>query len=60
MLFIAFSHKELSAVYHQGIIVSTGTETIAKEPKLAKLLRKLKLMPVSCNKKGPLVFLARL
>ena len=35
----------------QGIIDPTGTETFAKQPKLAKLLRELKPMPVSCNKK---------
>ena len=33
----------------QGIIVSTGTETFAKEPKFVKLLRELKLTPVSYN-----------
>ena len=35
----------------QGIIDLTGTETFAKEPKLAKLLRKSKLKPVRCHKK---------
>ena len=32
----------------QGIIDSTGTETYAKEPKLAQFLWKLKSMPVRC------------
>ena len=35
----------------QGIIDSTGTETFAKEPKLAKLLRELKLTPYLRNNK---------
>ena len=43
---------------YQGIIRDhTGTETFAKKPKLAELLRELKLTPVLCNKKRPLVFL---
>ena len=42
----------------QGIIDPTGTETFAKEPKLAKLLRGLKSTAVLNNKKEPLVFLA--
>ena len=36
----------------------TGTEIFAKEPKLAKLLRELKLTPVLNNKKSSLVSLA--
>ena len=36
----------------QGIIDPTGTETFAKEPKLATILRKLKLTPVSHDKKA--------
>ena len=43
---------------NQGIINCKGTETFAKEPKLTKLLRKLKLTLVSYNKKSPLVFVA--
>ena len=35
----------------QGIIESTGTENLAKELKLAKLLRESKSTPVLCNKK---------
>ena len=35
----------------QGIIDLTATETIAKEPKLEKLLRELKSTPVPYNKK---------
>ena len=42
---------------NQGIINIAGTETSAKEPKLAKILRELKLTPVLYNKKSPLVFL---
>ena len=42
----------------QGIINCKGTETFAKEPKLAKLLRELKPILVSYNKKCPLVFVA--
>ena len=38
----------------QGIINCKGTETFAKEPKLAKL----KPTPVSYNKKSSLVFVA--
>ena len=38
-------------MYYQGIIVSTGTETFAKEPKLAKLFRKRKSTPVQFHKK---------
>ena len=40
----------------QGIIVSTVTETLTKEPKLAKVLQES--MPVSYKEKSPLVFLA--
>ena len=36
----------------QGIIDPTGTETFAKELKLATILRKLKPMLVSCEKKS--------
>ena len=36
---------------NQGIINCAGTETFAKEPKLAKLLRELKPTPVLHNKK---------
>ena len=39
------------ALLTQGIINCKGTETFAKEPKLAKLLRKLKMTLVSYNKK---------
>ena len=39
------------AVFEQGVIVITGTETFAKEPKLEKLLRRLKSTPVLNNKK---------
>ena len=35
----------------QGIINCKGTETFAKEPNLAKLLRELKQTPVSYNEK---------
>ena len=42
---------------HQGIIDSTGTEAFAKEPKLAKLLQRLKLTPVAYHTKHLLVFL---
>ena len=35
----------------QIIIDPTGAEIFAKDPKLAKLLRELKLMPISYNKK---------
>ena len=42
---------------NQGIIDYTGMETFAKEPKLAKLLRELKSMPVRWYKKCLLVFL---
>ena len=41
----------------QGIIDSAGEVTFTKEPKLAKLLRELKLTPVRYHKKRPLVFL---
>ena len=41
----------------QGIIDSTKTETFAKQLKLAKLSRELKLTPVWCHKKCLLVFL---
>ena len=44
----------------QGILDPAGTETFAKEPKFAKLLRELKLTLASYNKKGPLVSLAGL
>ena len=37
----------------QGIWASTGTETFAKEPKLAKLLRELKLTPMAVPSKKP-------
>ena len=47
-----------NSLLHQGIIDPTGTETFAKEPKLAKLLRGLKSTAVLNNKKEPLVFLA--
>ena len=40
----------------QGIIDPTGTETFAKELKLATILRKLKPMLVSCEKTSPLIF----
>ena len=43
---------------HQGIIDCIGTDTFAKEPKLAKLLQELKPKPVSYNKESPLVFVA--
>ena len=41
---------------HQGIIVPTGTENLAKEPKFVTLFRKLKSPPLRCYKKSPLVF----
>ena len=37
-------------MFDQRIIVSTGTETFVMKPELAKLLRVLKLTPVSYNK----------
>ena len=40
----------------QGIIKCKGMETFAKKPKLAKLLRELKPMPVRYNKESWLVF----
>ena len=45
--------RQLSIVnlFSQGIIDWTGTETFAREPKLAKLLRELKWVPVLHNKK---------
>ena len=49
------SRSEANSI--QGVIDYTGTETFAEEPMLVKLLRKLKLMPVGCHKKCPLVFL---
>ena len=45
-------------VAKQGITNPTGSETFAKESKLAKLLRELKSAPVSYIKKSPEVFLA--
>ena len=39
-------------------VVSTGTETFAREPEFEKLLRGLKLTLVSYNKKGTLVVVA--
>ena len=43
---------------NQGVINSTGTETIENEPKFSKLLRALKPVLVSYNEQGSLVFLA--
>ena len=40
----------------QGIIDPTGTETFARELELATILRKLKPMLVSREKKSPLIF----
>ena len=42
----------------QGIIDSTRTKTFAKEPELAKLLRRLKSTPALNNKKSSPFFLA--
>ena len=40
----------------QRIIVSTGMEAFAKEPKLVKLFSEPKSTPVRCHKKSPPVF----
>ena len=48
----------MAVALQQGVINCEGTETFAKEPKLAKLLRELKPTLVPYNKKSPLVFLA--
>ena len=37
--------------FHQGVIDPTGTETFAKEPKFARLLRELKFFSYVCNRK---------
>ena len=41
----------LTHLLNQGIIDPAGTKTFAKEPKFAKLLRKVKSSPVRCHKK---------
>ena len=48
----------IAEMLNQGIIDCKRTETFAKEPTLAKLLRELKPTLVSYNKKSPLVFAA--
>ena len=52
---ILLSREKTTANYYitlkQGILDPTGTETFAKEPKLAKLLGKLKPTHMSHNKK---------
>ena len=48
----------MAVALQQGVINCEGTETFAKEPKLAKLLRELKPTLVPYNKKSPLVFVA--
>ena len=50
--------SEFGSNINQGIIDPTGTETFAKEPKLAKLLRELESTLVLYNKKSLLVFVA--
>ena len=51
---------DIPQYFTQGIIDPTGTETFAKERKLAKSLRDLKPTPLSRNQEKPLVFLTRL
>ena len=45
-------------ISNQEIMTPTGIETFANKRKLAKLLRELKLTPLSHNNRSPLVFLA--
>ena len=47
-------------VLYQGIIEPAGTKTFAKELDIAKLLRKLKMMPVLYDRKGTLGFILSL
>ena len=49
--------SQLPMIPHKELYILTGTETFAKESKLAKLLRELKPTLVSCKKKGSPVFL---
>ena len=59
-VFFIFNFAQVSYDSIQVTTDSTETGTFSEKPKLSKLLRGLEPVPVSCNKKRPMVFLTRL